>query len=58
MVSKFLTIMIPSHIHLHTNVHIFKRLYLWGGWLAQSGEHATLGLGVLSSSPMLGVAIT
>ena len=31
---------------------------LWGAWLAQSVESAALDLGVLSSSPMLGVAIT
>jgi len=29
-----------------------------GTWLAQSAEHATLDLTVLSSSPMLGVEIT
>ena len=29
-----------------------------GAWLAQSVEHATLGLGVVSSSPMLNVEIT
>ena len=30
--------------------------WLWGGaWLAQSVEHATLGLGVMSSSPMLDI---
>ena len=31
---------------------------LGGVWLAQSVEHMTLGLGVGSTSPMLGVEIT
>ena len=30
---------------------------LWGAWLAQSKEHVTLDLGVLSLSPMLGAEI-
>ena len=29
-----------------------------GAWSAQSEEHATLDLGVMSSSPMVGVEIT
>ena len=33
-------------------------IFLWGTWLAQSVEHATLDLGILSLSPMLGVEIT
>ena len=31
---------------------------LGGTWLAQSVEHVTLGLGVVSLSPILGVEIT
>ena len=30
----------------------------WGAWLAQSGEHATLDLRVVSSSPILGMEPT
>jgi len=30
----------------------------WGAWLAQWVEHVTLDLGVVSSSPTLGVEIT
>ena len=30
----------------------------WGVWLAQSVEHVTLDLGVVSSSPTLDVEIT
>lgn len=30
----------------------------WGPWLVQSVECATLDLGVVSSSPMLGVQVT
>ena len=30
----------------------------WGTWLAQSIEHVTLDLGVVSSSPTLGIEIT
>ena len=30
----------------------------WGTWLALSVEHVTLDLGVLSSSPMLGIELT
>ena len=30
----------------------------WGTWLAQSEDCVTLDLGVMSSSPMLGVEIT
>ena len=29
----------------------------WGTWLAQSVEHVTLDLGVVSSNPMLGTEI-
>ena len=35
-----------------------KESLYWGAWLAQSVGHATLGLGVVSSSPALGVEIT
>ena len=31
---------------------------LRGAWLAQSVEHAALGLGVVSSSPILGIGLT
>ena len=30
----------------------------WAAWLAQLVEHVTLDLGVVSSSPMLGVEVT
>ena len=30
----------------------------WGGWLAQSVEHVTLDVGVISLSPTLGVEFT
>ena len=30
----------------------------WGAWLAQSLEHATLDLRVMSSSPMLVIEVT
>lgn len=30
----------------------------WGAWLVQSTEHVTLGLGVVSLSPMMGMLIT
>ena len=29
-----------------------------GAWLAQSEKHATLDLGVMSSSPILGIKVT
>lgn len=29
----------------------------WGAWLAESVEHVTLDLGVLSASPMLGAEL-
>jgi len=35
----------------------FRILKTWGAWLTQSVEHATLHLGVVSSSPTLGVEI-
>jgi len=37
---------------------LFKSLQKRGSWLGQSEEHATLDLGVVISSPMLGVEIT
>ena len=41
------------------NVLIHIRNNLWRGiWLAQSGEHVTLDLGVLGLSPTLGVEFT
>ena len=36
----------------------FRRDDIWGAWLAQSVEHATLDLEVVSSSSTLGVEIT
>ena len=36
----------------------FKRGKKWGAWPAQSGDRGTLDLGVVTSSPMLGVEIT
>ena len=39
------------------NMYI-KGIFIWGAWLAQSEEHVSLDLGVVSSSPMLGVEIT
>lgn len=33
-------------------------VFLGGAWLAQLEEHATLDLGLVGSSPTLGVAIT
>ena len=36
---------------------VVKKRYR-GAWLAQSGKHATLDLGVLGSSPTLGIEIT
>ena len=36
---------------------IFKHLYTWGAWLTQYGMNAVLDLGVMSSSPTLGVEI-
>ena len=36
----------------------FKSNMVQGTWLAQSVEHATLDLGVVSASPTLGVEIT
>ena len=36
---------------------VFKITQLWGAWLAQSEEHATLDLWVMSSSPTLGAEI-
>lgn len=29
----------------------------WGAWLAQSGEHGTVDLGLVNSGPMLGAEI-
>ena len=29
----------------------------WGAWLAQSEEHVTLDLRIMSSSPMLGIEV-
>lgn len=31
---------------------------VWGAWLAQSDQHATLDLGVLSLSPTSGAEVT
>ena len=35
-----------------------KDIFKTGAWLAQLVEHATVDLGVMSSSPTLGVEIT
>jgi len=42
-----------SRIAFHRNIKEY-----WGAWLAQSVEHTTLDLGVVSSSPTLGVEVT
>ena len=36
---------------------LFQNAILRGGWLAQWGEHVTLDLGVMGSSPTLGIEI-
>ena len=43
----------PELYHSYRNMEGSK-----GTWLAQSEEHATLGLGVMSSNPTLGVEMT
>jgi len=42
----------------NTNNAIKNEQILWGTWLAQLVESATLDLGVVSSSPTKGVEIT
>ena len=37
---------------------VIKKIKFWAIWLADLEEHATLDLGVVSSSPTLGVEIT
>ena len=37
---------------------LFEELFYRGTWLAQLIEHVTLGLRVLSLSPMLGIEIS
>ena len=38
-----------------TQTSIKIKRHFWGAWLAQSVEHATLDLRIVSLSPMLGV---
>ena len=37
---------------------MLKNISVWGAWLVQLVEHEILGLGVVSSSPTLGIDIT
>ena len=42
----------------HENIRHLKLMVIRGAWLAQSEEHATLHLGVVSLSPPLEVEVT
>ena len=44
--------------HYSHHWEYIKKIIWWGTWLAQSEEHMSLDLRVVSSSPMLGVEIT
>lgn len=47
-----------SNQKMHPNILLLKKLDERDVWLAQSEEHVTPNLGVLSLSPMLGKEIT
>ena len=44
--------------HCQDIFHYLKAPTIWGTWLAQLEDRATLDLRVMSLSPMLGVEIT
>lgn len=49
-----ITYQINEKLSIHCDI---QKVLWWGTWLAQSVEHATLGLGVVSSSLTLGIGI-
>ena len=53
MYVETITVQFPFQLKQHSNYSPSR-----GAWLAQSEEHVTLDLRVVSSSPTLGVEIT